>query len=568
MTLETKDEVYEHTKYICDRLTGSKILDILTYKIDGVHDYIITKLELPDGNIEYASSFSIRAVSEKQMILESYWNLGDYTKNTEFLNFQIWANNTNNLFRLVNGVFDLVNSHSTIEEFNIGTPPEVFVVEGSIDDGILQLDIINKSGVKYLEAVGNYSLSETMEQETMMKTLSLSGANREKVTLDVGNVYYLGLGLYHPEIVVEDEVFLANGAWGYSIDLPFYNTIDSYEILPSEISETNDNYHLPRALEASGNVKEYITFYRSFDPRLSKRDLDAFQSISFTANGNATLEISVLKEGISSWQQQGKSIIELTVEENNYVLGKAFFKDVFDGSKTWEDAYMLVVNVLGDKEEVTPFDISLSNFEFGNKRSDGAFVISSDKNIIAPGILQHTASFTDGTDLGDVEMTADFTPVILPLLITNIGSADIVVDDIELLDASGAFDLVNFEPGVINGEDKMEVELKYNPKGEIVNSDIQLVFHLASKNEFHSIPIQVTAQSLCAIEDHISTSDIENKTIRELKAKHVITSDASLNSDQRLSFIANEEINLKGGFTVMSGGQLELTIEDRCQTSN
>ena len=66
--LRSTEAVYEHTKYICDRLAGSKILDILTYSTQLVSageaadtfdmQLIIPKLELEEGLIEYALSFS------------------------------------------------------------------------------------------------------------------------------------------------------------------------------------------------------------------------------------------------------------------------------------------------------------------------------------------------------------------------------------------------------------------------------------------------------------------------------------------------------------------------------
>lgn len=565
LALETANGVYEHTKYICDRLTGSKILDIYEYKLDGEHDFIIAKLKLPDGNIEYSSSFSLSVDEDDNLSLESYWNIEEYSNNESFYNFQIWANNTNSLIQLYNEAIGLINSAKPISSYNIGKAPETFVQNGNIEDGLLTLSIINKSGVKHLNINGSFRRTETMETERINSTLALSGAEVEEVTLEIGDVYYMGISLAHPENKTKDALFLANGAWGY--DYSALESISNYEIAPTDHNQAH-RYDVQRSLVASGQVLDYISFYRSFAARFTNKDLEDYNSFSFTASGDARLEISIMKESIGAWPYQAKTVIDLTEDDREYNLGKAFFQDINGESKTWEDAYMIAINVIGNKASAEPFSIDIKDIYFSHQEQEYPYLVYTDKNIIGPRTSEHIASIADGTDQGDIEIKASKRSHTLPITIENISQEEIIIDDIELIDASSSLSIADFEPKAITAHGTESFNLLYQPSETGISTDATIKLYITTPTYYEEVIINIKAESICPDIDHVNTSDLSSMNNRtELKAKISISSDANI-KNTNLTLSAKDEIVLQEGFEIITGSELNLRADDRCSSKN
>lgn len=64
LATSTKGSIYDHSKTICDRLNGSKLLDVRTVTIKN-HTLVSTRIERATGQIEYALTFSVRKVNLK-----------------------------------------------------------------------------------------------------------------------------------------------------------------------------------------------------------------------------------------------------------------------------------------------------------------------------------------------------------------------------------------------------------------------------------------------------------------------------------------------------------------------
>ena len=52
LALETESNVYEHSKYICDRLGGAELLDVFNYNLENGQSIIIAKIRQASGDIE------------------------------------------------------------------------------------------------------------------------------------------------------------------------------------------------------------------------------------------------------------------------------------------------------------------------------------------------------------------------------------------------------------------------------------------------------------------------------------------------------------------------------------
>ena len=361
LAMTSDNGVYEHTKYVCDRLNGSSIEDILTYKIDGEHEFHIAKLRTSGGHLEYATSFSIKE-EENGYGLESHWNLAFYTPDVSYYNFQVWANTTQNLFGLVEEVIRLLKVEDAITNYNISDVPGVFVNKAELKGGQLKLDITNKSASTSLNASGFLSESETSDTRVYDKLIKLSGEVKDNVQFTVGSVYDLGLTLNDDKNEMPDVIFMADGAWGTDYDATI-EEVTGFTVDPGYIDD-QDVFGLERNIHIAGGVKNSVAVFRSFSPSFRSADMSNYNTLSFNAMGTGSVEVTLVKAGVKEWADQPRAVITLEKEEKAYSLNQKFFSELNDRSLSWDDLTMVVFDVKGNETEITEFEMRLTGVSF------------------------------------------------------------------------------------------------------------------------------------------------------------------------------------------------------------
>ena len=92
LATKTENGVYEHTKYICDRLLGAELLSVSTIEIRE-HTFIKSIIKNTDGSKEFVLSFSGKLTNnDTNFAIDSHWNIDKYENNATYYNFQIWTN--------------------------------------------------------------------------------------------------------------------------------------------------------------------------------------------------------------------------------------------------------------------------------------------------------------------------------------------------------------------------------------------------------------------------------------------------------------------------------------------
>ena len=138
LALKTDKGVYEHTKFICDRLLGAQIISVSTIDINE-QPFIKTIIKNADNTVEYVLSLSIKeANGATNYAVESHWNLDKYEQNVSFYNFQIWTNSIDDLYSLGAQVVNLINTKKEISSYMLSQPPTVFVKKGKYINGNLE----------------------------------------------------------------------------------------------------------------------------------------------------------------------------------------------------------------------------------------------------------------------------------------------------------------------------------------------------------------------------------------------------------------------------------------------
>ncbi|MBT8205017.1 MAG: hypothetical protein KJO20_06545, partial [Eudoraea sp.] len=298
MVIKTEEQVYEHSKFICDRFLGASLLSVSTIEIRG-QKFIKSIIKQPDGSIEFALSFSARLNKENQYIIESHWNMDAFTANSMYYNFQIWSNTIDDLFVLGEEILSLLEVQGPIAGFRNSDPPPVFVKTARYHRGAVQLEIVNTNESNNISIAGGLKKTETAITESLGVELALSGYT-DYVTIETGALFDLGFRINPDNAGTPDDLFVADAPWG--LDASSASTsITRFSVTQNDSSFDEEVHAVERNIVLEGTTREYLGVYRAFNPRFLAVDLSAFNSLSFDASGTGTLEVVLLKSGGSKF---------------------------------------------------------------------------------------------------------------------------------------------------------------------------------------------------------------------------------------------------------------------------
>jgi hypothetical protein len=90
LAMETRGEVYDHTKMICDRLNGASLTNTKAVQLrEGT--FLMSRLDHEDGSVDYAISFVAFKTGNGDFVIDSRWNQQDYAwvASSKVYNFQV-----------------------------------------------------------------------------------------------------------------------------------------------------------------------------------------------------------------------------------------------------------------------------------------------------------------------------------------------------------------------------------------------------------------------------------------------------------------------------------------------
>ncbi|MDC8005410.1 T9SS type A sorting domain-containing protein [Aureisphaera galaxeae] len=382
MLLKTENAVYEHTKFICDRLLGSELLAVNTLSING-HEFIKSEIKNVDGTKEFVLSFSIQQESTSTpFILESHWNLSRYTKGRDFINFQLWASSVDDLWKLANELFRLIEIHQPIAEYHISPPPAVFVKSGTYRNGELLLNVVNHNASSSLQLEGGLRSTETASIESISSEIMLDEEYISTHVVPIGMAYDLGFRLTSSTSPTPDDLYLSDGPWG--LDASALGTqIHYYEVLPSQPYNGN-GYPVERGVSLEASINEYVGVYKAFSPKFGTIDLNEYNTLAFDAWGEGELEITILRNDIDSWQEQYKTSISLTNEIQHYELHVLDFVSTNPEALQFMQMTTLVFTLTSKTGQRETKTLNLQNIEFVQKEMNLPQVDSSLRLTVYP----------------------------------------------------------------------------------------------------------------------------------------------------------------------------------------
>lgn len=337
LALKTEGKVYEHSKFICDRLLGAEVHSVANIYLRE-QPFIRTIIYRADGSREFVLSFSVR-LDDGGSRVESHWNLDKYTEGEDYYNFQIWTSSIDDLISLSEGILDLVDLRAPILGYDNSEPPHVFVKRAAYNQGKLLLEVMNNNFSKELLIEGGVRRTETSITESLTEKVYLE-PYINNLELEIGNIFDLGFRITADVGTTPDDLFISDGPWGYD-DSAQGTEVLSYEVIPTGVEKTDYNYVVERGIEMSASVHDYVSAYRALTPRFEPVDLSSYSSLKFNASGAGIMEISLIKESISSWEKQLHASVELTESNESYSISKASFKTISGETASWEDIKLL-----------------------------------------------------------------------------------------------------------------------------------------------------------------------------------------------------------------------------------
>lgn len=363
LTLKTENGVYEHTKYICDRLLGAELLSVSTIEINGYH-FIKSLIKNIDGTVEFVLSLSAKEINgDTEFAVESHWNLDQYEANATFYNFQVWSNSVDDLYQLGLEVLVLLEAQRPVTNYNTSAPPAVFVRKGSYVNGTLELQIVNTNASDSVVFDAGIRTTETSQIEDMDTTIALSGAYLTDAIIDTGYLFDIGFRI-GDGIAVPDDLFLSDGPWGVD-DFQDDTTVQAYEVnVNTNISETEDRL-IERNIHLVGTTSSYIGAYRALTPRFQAVDLTNFNTFEVRAKGTGNLEIAFVKESIDVWEDQYKTTIALTDTFKDFIVGLNSFTSPNGSAMVLDDVVTIVFTMISEDGTVQTKEMDLQDIYFG-----------------------------------------------------------------------------------------------------------------------------------------------------------------------------------------------------------
>ncbi|MFN3952518.1 MAG: T9SS type A sorting domain-containing protein [Thermaurantimonas sp.] len=363
-------KIYDHTKVVCDRLTGARMPEIRTVSASG-HPFLMALLEQENGELDYNITFVMYIDENENIVIDNKWNLSEYEPKTghRVFNMQVWSVSPHTTIQMVEDIINLAKSHGPVQFLNIlpAAMPTVFVESGYYRNGKLHLKVLNKSNASRVTIRGLTATTETQKHVPVFDDLPLpEGQNVVDFEFPVGFAFDAGFNIANNATSGLDQIYVADGAWGVDYELTSADNV-SFEALPQTTELSKVGFHLERAAVASAHVKEYFSIYRVLLPGAYRAmDLTKYSDLNFTANvrKETKVQVVVVKRGISTWAEQFRTQVTLLPGVRTYTVTFDQLKSANGGIFTAEDIIsVLWVSNVGSTDD-NNVEVTISDLIF------------------------------------------------------------------------------------------------------------------------------------------------------------------------------------------------------------
>ena len=361
LATKTEGSIYDHSKVIIDRLNNTTLEDIRFIEIRN-HKIISSKIKRANGELKYSLSFSIKENTLENELF-SFWSIDQYPKGN-YQNFQIWGNSYLQVVSIANFIIDkhtMLKGLKCVKKEN--TLPNVFVKSGSYENGLLKLNIINKTKESSVIFDGNLAATEVSKHKNMSYKFALSGNYNEVIYIETGAIFDIGFSLKTNNSIQKDVLYLADGPWGLDY-LNEYATINSFKINAVEKGNSDEAYEVERNTSAIGEVKGNVNLFRHLLPGNKTLDAKNYNILNFKSKNNKPIELVIMQADERSWENRLRYTIPATSELRTFNIPFYKFKDAYGNSAEISNIKTIVFSVIGDYTNFVPFNLEVNNLSF------------------------------------------------------------------------------------------------------------------------------------------------------------------------------------------------------------
>jgi len=408
----TEGKIYDHSKTICDRLNGSKLLDVRTLNIRN-HTLVSTKIQRITGEIEHSLTFSVKK-GESENEIYSLWNIEDYPKG-DYLNFQIWGGSISQVATISNTIIDNFLQEKPLRSHEVKDRiPTVFVQHGTYKNGKLILDIINKYRSGSMKLKGNLRKTEQSIEETMVQTVQLSGTYEEQVEIKTGSLFDIGISVSGENSTNQDALYLADGPWGIDY-LEEDVMIESFEVKSQapNVGET-DNYIVERDAKLKGEIKGTINIFRNILAGELTIDASVYAGVEFNMKNDIPIEVVLVPKELKNWDNRLRITIPVSKSMVTRKVNFDQFVDALGKTNEVSDIRSIVFSVQGNYSTYKAFNLEVESLKIMKTK---AFNSSSalDENQMAK-VFNYPNPFSNQTTIELPNEIKNYTITVVDLL--------------------------------------------------------------------------------------------------------------------------------------------------------
>ena len=313
-------------------------------------------------------TFSVRK-AEFENEIYSLWNIGGYPEG-DYINFQVWGGTVSQVANIANHIIDSFVATKPLRSNKLKeVVPTVFVKEGAYANGKLTLTVVNKSRSANMQFVGNLRATEQAEEVNTTKTVALSGAYNQQVTIDTGYLFDIGFSIKGAASSQIDALYLADGPWG--IDHAENGVVVNDFVIGKNENAKEDNKHIvERNATVRGEVKETLNLFRNVMPGDLSLDVTPYEAVQFEMFNTRDIEVILVTEGLQDWSNRLRYTIPATDQKKSHSIAFADFVDGNDQPGIIEKVKSVVFSVQGDYQNFYTFELEVSALAFGKIASN------------------------------------------------------------------------------------------------------------------------------------------------------------------------------------------------------
>ncbi|MEI6822068.1 MAG: T9SS type A sorting domain-containing protein [Bacteroidota bacterium] len=376
--------VYSHTKMVCDRLNGASLKDVNYVNINGKPFYI-AHLVQENGEVDYTINF-VAYKNGNQYTIDNQWDLNSYhpTGNNPVLNFQVWAINEEYTQNFVEQIFSKMQTLGYSVNYlnnNQAVIPSVYVINGNYDNGNITLQLNNSVAASSIELTGTTAAIENGTRTNFAQSENISTDPKSQTNVNIGNIFDIGFNMSNNVQSGNDVLYFADGPWGVDIDTAGA-TINSFAISALNNVSYTDCYNLLRNATVDGTVKTYVSIFRDLKAANNITDITNYKFVEFNAMGSGAFDLIVSKKGITTWNNQYKTTLNLTSTQTHYKIAFSdLYNSAYQNNFSGNDVVAVVFTKNGNSSSYQDFNISVNNLHFSGLTTGINQTIDNSKDV-------------------------------------------------------------------------------------------------------------------------------------------------------------------------------------------